>query len=71
MALIDRAPDRKAYVLMRVSVEERDALRDHCEAQGITMQAYLEYLVYGRVPKPRKHGRKPATEKDIELPMTG
>lgn len=59
-------------MVWRVSVEDRQELRERCDALGITVQTYLEHLVYGRELQPRrKDGPKPRSEKDIELPMTG
>lgn len=60
----------------RMSAEDRELLHELAAAQGLTVQGYLERLVFGHepvLPKRRWHrkgGRRAKSEPE-ELPMTG
>lgn len=63
-----RAHGREAALTFRMSSQEKALLSEQAREAGFrSSQAYLEFLVWGRRPMPRKPG--PSEQK--ELPLTG
>lgn len=53
---LHRSPDRSKPVMFRLSVEDRDLLRERAKGRGLSVQAYLEMVALDR---PDARNRRP------------
>lgn len=66
-------PDREVAVVMRTSVAGRNELKRRANRQGLSLQAYLETLIWGKKDVERRSpGRPRLTPSEQEnLSLTG
>lgn len=55
--LLHRSKQREASVLLRMSKEEREELRRKAAEQGLTLQDYMQAVLFNREPAPLSSGR--------------
>ncbi|MGO0576469.1 plasmid mobilization protein [Ornithinimicrobium panacihumi] len=55
--LLHRSKQREASVLLRMSRDERDELRRKAAEQGLTLQDYMQAVLFNRDPAPLPAGR--------------
>lgn len=65
-----RTPDRGYKVAFRMSLEDRNELRRRAEARGISVQSYLEHLVFGREAQDRNPGPHRPDQQELPLNKT-
>lgn len=65
-----RSKARSAQINFRLSPEDRELLRGRASAQGLTVQAYVESVLFDREPEIRHAGRPRRTPQQEELQMT-
>lgn len=69
MAMPDRAADRATEIVTRMSVEEKQRIKDVAATRGLSVQQYMEMLLFGE-PKPaRRAGAKSRRQRE-QLPMS-
>lgn len=68
-AMPDRAADRATEIVTRMSLQEKQRVKDAATDLGLTVQQYMEKLLFGE-PKPvRRAGRKSQQQRE-ELPLS-
>lgn len=65
MTTIHRSSERSVMVAMRMSSRRRADLKQRAASQGMTVQAYLESLIWG------DDAPEGEPKQQMELPMTG
>lgn len=64
----DRAEDRRAPVIYRTSRERRERLKARAAEQGVSVQVYLDALLWD---EPLAPDRVSGPKRQMELPLTG
>jgi len=65
-----RADDRRAPVIYRTSFERRDRLKSLAAERGVSVQTYLDAVIWGEpIGEDRRPGRQ--SREQQELPLTG
>ncbi len=64
----DRAADRKANIIYRTSVERRARLKERAAAHGVSVQVYLDALLWD---EPLAPDRISGPKRQQELELTG
>lgn len=64
----DRADDRRASIIYRTSQERRDRLKARAAEHGVSMQVYLDSILWS---EPLKADRVSGPKRQQELPLTG
>ncbi len=65
-----RTGERAVMLAFRCSPADRDELRERARSAGISMQTYLERLIFDRPEARDRASGRPARRQE-ELPMTG
>lgn len=71
MTTSEFGPEHRTGVMMRVTVAEREQLKERAHQAGVSLQVYMENKLLGRELVDRRPGRPRTPEKDEPLPMTG
>lgn len=67
---VNRSNARRAGVMMRVTVEEREELRAIAKSHGLSVQAYLEMVAFNRPDVHERKSGRPRTDPEL-FTMTG
>lgn len=59
--------DRQTSLTVRLSIDEREQLKQQAASQGFTLQQLFEHMMLGAAKPRRTTGRRPKPRQDQEL----